>query len=190
MIKKNLKNQDSNYGRLKVVVKVLSGLVIACLVGIIFLVIRDLSRSEIVYVDTVRLLAEYQGVSQSQFELNKKITPYKLRLDTLELELSQLQERLVSPAGSKEIQREMLIEKQAQIALQQKTLQDKIVEENNVVSGRLLETVNSFVREYGARHGHRIILATSQSGNIVFGDKSADITDDIIKGLNENLRTP
>jgi outer membrane protein len=49
----------------------------------------------------------------------------------------------------------------------------------------VLNLVNDYVKEYGKSKGYRYILGATGSGNLVYAQESYDITDDLVKGLNE-----
>jgi outer membrane protein len=49
----------------------------------------------------------------------------------------------------------------------------------------VFQKINVYMAEYGSKHSYRIIHGTVQGGNILYGQKNADITDEIVKGLNE-----
>ena len=52
-----------------------------------------------------------------------------------------------------------------------------------------IEKINVYMAEYGKKHHYTIIFGTTAGGNIVYADNRAiDITEDIVKGLNERYR--
>jgi len=52
---------------------------------------------------------------------------------------------------------------------------------------KLLAKINVAVSQYAKENGYRFIFGTS-NGNIVYADRVADVTDDIVKLLNETYR--
>jgi len=49
----------------------------------------------------------------------------------------------------------------------------------------VINQVNSFIKEYGTQHNYNIIFGTTQGGNIVYAVDALNITDDVLKSLNE-----
>lgn len=169
-------------------------LLIVCMVGFSYLIFRDVTKREIVYIDTVRLLNSYKGIEQAKAELEAKAKAYQGRLDTLQSEMSTLATDLNNRAAKltareRKLMEDLINSKQAQIEQYGGVIKTKIQEDNMALTGKVLTRVNEFVKRYGESKGYRIILATSQSGNIVYGTTEADITDQIIKGLNEEYQT-
>ena len=50
----------------------------------------------------------------------------------------------------------------------------------------VLSQINSLAQQYGKEHGFDLILSTTQSGSILYGDDAIDLTKDLLATLNRN----
>jgi outer membrane protein len=143
---------------------------------------------EIVYVDSAKLLNEYKGMKTARAEYEKKAKEWKSNIDTLTGEIQKMllvHEKAISGMTKKERQlsEELLRTKQQQLGQYQQVIQQKAQEEDQRVTQAVLTEVNNYLKDYGKSHNYSIILATA-NGNIVYAEDALDITDEVIKGLN------
>jgi outer membrane protein len=53
----------------------------------------------------------------------------------------------------------------------------------------VFDKVNVYLSEYGKKHHYTIIFGTMAGGNIIYADdRKVDITEDVVKGLNERYK--
>ena len=83
------------------------------------------------------------------------------------------------------LKQELLGNKQQQINGYQEAIQKKIQEEDKKVTQTVINDINDYIKEYGKNHGYKIIFGASGGGNIMYADESTDLTEEILKGLNE-----
>lgn len=147
-------------------------------------------QASIVYVDVNKLFSEYKGTKEAQKEFETKKNTTQANLDSLmgdwEKELKKY-EKERSSMSKKEIdlQQELLTNKQQQINNYQQALQTQIQEEDNKMTQTVFNDLNAFIKEYGQENNYKIIMGANGSGNILHADPSVDITEDVIKELNE-----
>jgi outer membrane protein len=65
-----------------------------------------------------------------------------------------------------------------------------VQKEDQELTNKVLDTVNDYLKRYGKEKGYRIILAATQYGNIVYAQDGIDITEEVMKGLNDEFKTP
>lgn len=63
-------------------------------------------------------------------------------------------------------------------------LQQELLSENEKNSLLLRDSINSFLKEYNSIHGYSLIFSNTGFDNLLFADKSYDITAEIVEGLN------
>lgn len=150
------------------------------------------SKSELVYVDINRLMDGYKrtAIEKSKFEGKAKIlqsnidsllSDWKNELRTYEKERSSMTK------NERELKEEILGSKQEKINNYQKAIQKKINEEDQKGSQTVVNDINDYVKEYGKRHGYKIIFGAGGSGNIMYAEDASDLTDEVLKGLNEEF---
>lgn len=77
--------------------------------------------------------------------------------------------------------------KQQQLASYQQVIQKQIQEEDQKATQTVVNDINDYVKEYGKKKGYKIIFGASGSGNIMYADQTADITEKILEGLNKDF---
>ena len=67
-------------------------------------------------------------------------------------------------------------------------LQQELLSENEKNSLLLRDSINSFLKEYNSIHGYSLIFSNTGFDNLLFADKSYDITAEIVEGLNARYK--
>lgn len=151
------------------------------------------ARKPTVYIDQLKLMANYQGIKDMKAKLDLRAKEWQTNLDSLSTELQDATKAWESiPVSAREpkIKAESILRAKQQQALQYKeAIERKYKEEDQRISRELMNRINGFIKEYGESHGYRIIMAATQYGNIAYADSSLDITDEVLAGLNEELRS-
>lgn len=152
------------------------------------------SSSELVYVDVNKLIEGYKRTKIEKANFDKKANTMKGNIDSLmtgwqkELQNYEKERASLSP---KELQlkQELLQNKQQQINGYQEAIQKQIQEEDKKVTQTVINDINDYVKEYGKKHGYKIIFGASGGGNIMYADESSDLTEVVLKGLNAEYGT-
>jgi outer membrane protein len=161
------------------------------IIGLTVLVAFQFVKQErIAYVDAMRLLNGYKGMQAARQEFETKSGMLRANLDTLRTELQNEianYERTTGKISSKEkaLMEELISTKQQQYIHYENVVNEKIQKEDQEITTKVLERVNDYVRKYGEEKDFEIILAATQYGNIVYARDGMDITDEVLKELNE-----
>lgn len=163
------------------------GLLLLLVIGLYLKVFILTDR--VAYIDTSKLLQQSKQMEALRKGLEKEQSLAKSNLDTLTNEFqNQMKEyeKNLSRMNTKEKQlsQELLRTRQQQLVQYQQAIQQKVQEEEQKKIQELLTTINAQITEYGEKSGYKLILATV-NGNIAYGDKGVDITDDIVKKINQ-----
>src|SRR5690606_25024130 len=146
-------------------------------------------RGEIVYVDAQKLVNGYLGMQEARKEFEKKTLVWKSNLDTLRMEaeaaLEEYEHTKAKLSQKEQSLMEQLIEsKHQQYFDYEQIVAEKIQQEDKELTGRVLSTVNAYMKDYGVKKGYKIIMAATQYGNIVYAEEHMDVTVDVLEGLN------
>jgi outer membrane protein len=146
-------------------------------------------EGKIAYIDTAKLMNEYEGMKQARVEYRKKAQIWQANIDTLVNEMQvQIQEHEKNSKSmtikENELSRQLIRTKQQQLGEYQKAIQEKARQADMEMTQQVLSTVNAYLQDYGKTHKYKIILATTEAGNIVYGEQGLDITEDVLKGLH------
>jgi len=164
------------------------------IIGLIAVMVLQFGRHDegIVYVDAVKLVNGYKGMQQARKDYEAKAGIWKANVDSLKTELEvkikeyQAQQAKLS-AKEKALTEELLRAKQEQFLNYQQAIAEKIQKEDQELTAKVLGRVNDYIKRYGEERGYSIIMAATQYGNIVYSKGEKDITDQVLKGLNNEM---
>lgn len=151
------------------------------------------NNNEQVYVDINKLLDGYERTAVLRAEFEKKATSMNANVDSLlgdwQKELKTY-ERERSGMSKKELalKQELLGNKQQQLNAYQQAIQKQLQEEDQKVTQTVINDINDFVKAYGKEKGYRIVLGATGSGTIMYADKGADLTEQVLEKLNASFR--
>lgn len=126
------------------------------------------------YVNPNKLLQGYHGATTQHELFQAKAHDWQLRIDSLGTELQTLSQ---APAATRAA-------KEQQLLRYREAIQQRAQQENQRLTQAVLAEINAYLQQYGKEKGYRFILGATESGNIVYAAAEADITDDVLKGLN------
>ncbi|SFW68228.1 periplasmic chaperone for outer membrane proteins Skp [Sinomicrobium oceani] len=147
------------------------------------------SRPELVYVDVNKLLDGYKRSETEREKFKEKAALLKANIDSLvtgwQKELKNYEkERETMSARELKLKQELLSNKQQQVNNYQQAIQRQIQEEDQKMTQTVINDINDYVKDFGKRKGYRIIFGASGSGNIMYASDAADLTEEILDGLN------
>jgi len=149
----------------------------------------------IAYINIDSLLLHYQFAKDANESLIKKQEESRLTINSkarqLQTEMGEFQHKLENNAF---LSRERAEQEQARLQKKQQDLQvldgdlsKQLVQVQQKMSEQLRDTINSFMKEYNKDHKYQLIISNTSSDNILYADKSYDITAEVTKLLNERF---
>ncbi len=151
------------------------------------------STSKQVYVDVNKLLDGYDRTKVERAAFENKATTLRANVDSLianwQQELKNYEkERSSFSKKELELKQQLLSNQQQQVNNYQQAIQKQIQEEDQKVTQTVINDINDYVKEYGKQKGYKIILGAVGGGNIMYADDSADLTDEVLEGLNNQYK--
>ena len=141
----------------------------------ILLLVSCSSNQNMRYINSNKLLQTYHG-AQAQHELfQAKSRNWQQSIDSLSTELHLLNKSSLAIRTAKERQ---LLRYRNAIDLQAQ-------QENQRLTRTVVEEINAYIKQYGKDKGYAFIFGATENGNIVYAAPSTDITEEVLKGLNE-----
>jgi outer membrane protein len=148
----------------------------------------------IAYVNIDTLLLNYQFARDANESLIKKQEEYRLTINTrarkLQTEMNEFQRKLEK---NEFLSRELAEQEQTRLQNVQKELQDldgkfsdQLKQEQNKLSRVLRDKIKLFIIEFNKDKKYEIIFSNTSSDNILFAAYGYDITDIVVKALNES----
>lgn len=192
-----------------VVLSVLAGIVIAALslagctsgkangeVGSGEAVKTNGTGTKIVYINTDTLMSNYLLAIELNEAFWKKQeerrTELNIKAKSLDQETNEFQRKLQNNGFLSEARavdaRDQLLIKQENLRRLQQDMMDKTAREQNELNKQLYDKLTSFLKEYNKEKGFDIVLSTQVGSTVLYAVDGFDITNDVVKGLNEEYK--
>ncbi|TXK78949.1 OmpH family outer membrane protein [Mesonia sp. K4-1] len=156
-------------------------------------VLSSCNQEKTAYVDNSQLIQDFKEMKSTEAKFTKKSEKLKKELDSVaqqfQLEVQQYQQQSASLSSAEKQEKEsMLMQKQQQLQRQQQMQSNQLREESDVVIDSLITKVKDFVADYGEKNGYTYIFGSNESANIMYAKEGRDITEEVLKALNESAK--
>lgn len=141
--------------------------------------------------DTVLKYYEYLKVNKQQLEAKTKKMDqdYRNRAMGLQSEIQAYQRNVNSMTlGQVRATEEDLGKKQQNLQMYQQSLAQQLMEEEAKLNKELYDRVTAFLKKYGQERGLQVVLKYDPASDVLFGGPGLDISQDVIKGLNDEYQ--
>lgn len=153
---------------------------------------RDYS---IAYVNIDTLISEYQFFVDKRDQLNEKMGESEAELQIksrdFEREVRTFQEQvnkgLITRTKAQLLQQE-LAQKEQQLYATRDNIAQELSEEEQVMLRQGLDRIMKFLEEYNKEYNYKYILSQTFGSQVLYADKSLNITSDVLNGLNEKYQ--
>lgn len=151
------------------------------------------NKKKIAYVRSTELVYGYLGMQEAQRDFQQKSQIWQANVDTLQqdyqVSFSKYSSESATLSKDEKTEREkILIQQQESLMNYTQTINAKMKEEDKKTTEGVLNQINSFVEEYGKENGYEVILGTTLSGNLLYGDEAIDITKEVLEELNKTYK--
>jgi outer membrane protein len=151
------------------------------------------SGLKIAYVNTDTLLKylDYAKEVRERLEAKGKKLDADLqnRAKALETEIGAYQRNINSMTiGQAKAVEEDLGKKQQNLAVYQRRIEQEIATDQLKVTEELYGSLTTFLKKYAEQNGLEIVLKVSRESDVLFARSSLDISQDVVKGLNEEYK--
>jgi outer membrane protein len=154
----------------------------------------EMRSPKIAYVRSADLIYKYEGMKEAQKMFELKSKQWQSNIDTLKMDYQRAiakynMEAMAMPEKKRQESTQLLKQQETNLANYANGLNSKAKQEDEKMTQGILNQVNSFVETYSQKMGYDLVLGTSNSGNILYGIKTMDITDAVLKELNEEFKS-
>jgi outer membrane protein len=147
------------------------------------------------YVDMDAIISNYEMYVdlQSKFSEKKRLLEAEVNNKSKSYQSSVLdyqnkvQKGLVARPAATEIEQKLAAEQQKLLQLRDKYMA-QLSEEEQAMKRQILSSITEFLTPYSKDKGYSYVLANSFGGNILYADKDFNVTQDVLKGLNEKYK--
>jgi outer membrane protein len=144
------------------------------------------------FIDSDRIFAEYSKTREAQDSFNREVSELSKTAREKKNEIDVLQKKLdqQGPMLSDAKREEQNIELQRKIGEYESFVQTnwgpggRITKLNEEYLKPIVDRVHAIVADIGTQEGYSLILDAAD-GNVVFGDKTLDLTDRVLTALKE-----
>lgn len=155
----------------------------------------SLSGSKVAFVDIDTLESNYNYFKKkkAEFESRQKSIDAELEkmANSLQNDYIALQKKAQNGELSQtegEAAQQRLMKRQQELELKRQNLADKYIKDQEAFNKEIHDNLHEYIEKYNEEMGYDYILSYSKDGSILFADKTLDITQDIIKGMNSELK--
>jgi outer membrane protein len=142
--------------------------------------------------DSVLKYYEYLKVNRDQLEVKTKKMDQDLqnRTSGLRNEIAAYQRNVSSMTlGQARAAEEDLGKKQQNLQMYQQSLEQQLMQDQAKLNQELYNRITTFLKAYGQEKGLHVVLKFDPTSDVLYGGEGLDITQDVIKGLNESYQT-
>jgi len=168
-------------------------LVIACLVfaaiALFTSIFNFFNNPKIAFVRNQELVYGYAGMKDANKKYEEETKGWQATIDSLEknfhIQLSKYNSTYTELNSKDKQSFEERLENQRLQLLKLKEAVGKKMEEKDLeITQKVLNQINSFVKEYAQKNGYKLIIGTTEDGNLMYADETLDVTDDVLSELN------
>ena len=146
---------------------------------------------DVVYVNADTLLANYDLFKDVKNRLQDKAkkaeTDLKSKATAFEREVGQYQQSAQNMSNEQRaVTEQRLARKQQEIANLNQSESNRLMSEESEEQKKIYDKVEAYLKEDSKEKGYKMVLSYSRGNSaILYSDESLDITQDVLKGLNE-----
>ncbi len=156
--------------------------------------ITSCNQDKIAFVDNSYVINEYQERKDLEAKYKIKVDAYNKKRDSLgqvlqlEYQTFQLKSKTL-PETQAQSEYQVLMQKQQMFQQQFQLEEQQISQQSQTEIDSLISKVKTFVQAYGKENGYTYILGTSDAAaSVLYGKDEKDISETILKSLNENYK--
>lgn len=168
------------------------GVIGLLLVSLGFLINLNFNKTKIAYVRIDELVNKYSGMLEARELYKTRVADLEANLDSLHLSyqtaVSQYNSKFESFTDTqKQLEETKLHQYENNIRQYTQVVESKKKEEDTKLTSGVLNQIESFVDEYGDQNGYEMIIG-SHAGTVMHGSNSLDITEEVLKALNDQYK--
>lgn len=158
------------------------------------ILVTSCQKDKIAFVDNSYVINEYQEKKDIEAKYQVKVNAYNKKRDSigqaLQLEYQSFQlktKSLTEQDAQSEYQ--VLMQKQQMLQQQFQMEEQQISKESQTEIDSLISKVKTFIKKYGEDNNYTYILGTSDAAaSVLYGKEENNISDIILKALNEKYK--
>ncbi len=157
---------------------------------LILLGLLGCQQDKIGYVDHVRLMENNEEKTDIEAKYKEKSTVLNKKRDSIsqafQIEAQALQTKIESMSQQKAQQEYDLLQQRGQFIGQQLQNEEQLLQQQGQAEmDSLVRRVKDEIKDFGKANGYSYILTAGEGGSVLYGKDNQDLTDQIIKIVND-----
>jgi outer membrane protein len=132
------------------------------------------NQQKVVFMDSYLVFEEFTMKKDYDGKLEKELKTDQASLDSLGRMLNGTKDALKLAALKKDF------------TVRKLAFDEKFKELSQQYTNEVYVRLNEYIKTFGKKHGYSMILGSNGDGNVMYVDKSQDITKDLITFINES----
>lgn len=154
------------------------------------LAVASCQQEKIGYVDNIKLMDDYQAKKDVEAKFKVKADALGKKRDSIsqafQMEAQAFQAKAANMSQTKAQEEYGMMQQRGQLIGQQLQQEDQQLQaEGQVQMDSIVNQVKEEIRDYGKANGYTYILGGGDGGSVLYGTEINDLTDEIVKILNE-----
>lgn len=163
------------------------------ILGIALLGVVACQQNKIGFVDNVKLMDDYQEKKDIEAEFKTKAEALGKKRDSIsqafQQEAQAFQAKAQTLSQQKAQEEYTAMQQKGQFIGQQLQQEEqKIQLDSQTKMDSLVKKVKKEIKAYGEANGYTYILGGGDGGSVLYGQDANDLTEDIVKILNDNYK--
>lgn len=151
------------------------------------------SDIKIAYINSDSVLKHYEYLKVNKDKMEAKTKKmdqdYRNRASGLQSEITAYQRNVnTMTLGQVRAVEEDLQKKQQNLQMYQQTLMQQLSEEEAKLNRELYDRITKFLKKYSQDNGLQVVLKFDPTSDVLYGGQALDISQDVIKGLNDEYQ--
>ena len=147
-------------------------------------------QNKIGYVDSVKIMDDYQEKIDVEARFKTKADAMGRKRDSIsqafQMELQQFQSKAQSMLQQSAQEEYAQLQQRGQQIGQRLQQEEQQLQQNSQTQmDSLVKKVKNEIRAYGKANGYTYILGGGEGGSVIYGDDANDVTNEILKILND-----
>ena len=156
-------------------------------------ILASCKQDKIGYVDTVRLMDNSNEKNDIESKYQLKSTALNKKRDSisqaLQIEAQALQTKVQSLSQAKAQEEYELFQQKSQFMGQQLQQEEQLLQiQGQTEMDSLVSRVRVQISDYGKVNGYTYILGGGEGGAVLYGENQQDLTDQILKIVNDSYK--
>ena len=155
------------------------------------IVLSSCTQTKVAYIDVETIMKEYEAATALETEFLARQQEMATELEGLQApfqaKVQEYYKNVETMSAAKRAEAEQALQQEQQmIQGRQQQVSQQLQQENQEKSEVLIKRIDSLVAVYSKTKGFNLVLGTQGNGTVMYGDDALNVTEDVIRTLNED----